>query len=85
MPLVHVFRGEVLILHCHENDGCQELDDWHSDRSRFESELRQSNQNAYAFRSNSSVAKMEMSRSKVGAMTKMMFASWHNFVHHRSS
>ena len=43
------------------------------------------NQNAHAFRPNSIVAKMKMSRSVVGAMTKMMSASWHNFVRHRFS
>ena len=44
-----------------------------------------SNQNAHAFRSNSSVAKMKMSSSEVGAMTTMMLASWHHSVHHRFS
>ena len=39
--LGNVLKGEVLMLHCHENDDCQELDDRHSDRSRVESELLQ--------------------------------------------
>ena len=46
-------------------------------------DLSCSNQNAHAFRSKSSVAKMKMSRSYVAAMTKMMFANWHNSIHHR--
>ena len=29
-----VFVSEVLILHCHENDDCQEPDDVHSERLR---------------------------------------------------
>ena len=40
--LGNVFKGEVLILHGHENDDCQELDDRHSNRSRVGSELLQS-------------------------------------------
>ena len=40
--LEHFFVGGVLILHCHENGDCQEPDDRHSDRSRVESELLQS-------------------------------------------
>ena len=43
------------------------------------------NQNAHAFRPNSIVAKKRMPKSWVGAMTKMMSASWHNSVHHRFS
>ena len=41
MPLENVLKGEVLVLHGHEKDDCQELDDRHSDRSRVESELLQ--------------------------------------------
>ena len=37
----NVLKGEVLILHGHEKDDCQELDDRHSDRARVESELLQ--------------------------------------------
>ena len=48
-------------------------------------QLTISNQNAHAFRPNSIVVKMKVSRSQVGAMTKMMFASWHYYVHHRCS
>ena len=44
--------------------------------------LMVANQDAHAFRSNSIVAKMKMSRLQVGAMTTM-FASWHNSVRHR--
>ena len=40
--LGNVFIGEVLILHGHENGDFQELDDRHSDGSRVESELLQS-------------------------------------------
>ena len=46
-------------------------------------QLMVANQNAHAFRRNSIVAKMKMSRSQVGAMTTMMFASWHHSVRHR--
>ena len=55
--LDNVFFSEVLILHDHENDDCQELDDRHSDRSRGGSELLHqlmiSHQNTHAFGPNS--------------------------------
>ena len=40
--LEDAFRGEVLILQCHENGDCQEPDDRQSERSRVGSELLQS-------------------------------------------
>ena len=51
----------------------------------FPNQLMVANQNAHAFRPNSIVAKMKMSRSLVVAMTQMMVASWHKSVHHRFS
>ena len=51
-------------------------------------QLMVANQNAHAFRPNFTVATMKikkMSRSLVGAMTKMMSASRLNSVHHRFS
>ena len=44
--LGNVSKGDVLILHGHVNDDCQEPDDRHSDRSRGGSEVLQS---AYDF------------------------------------
>ena len=72
--LGNVFIGEVLILHGHENDDCQELDDRHSDRSRGGSELLPS---AYDFQSEHSRVSSELHRyfckssnkSKVGRRT----------------
>ena len=46
------------------------------------------NQNARAFRMNSTVVKKKMnttSRTMVGVMSKMMIVSRHNFIHHRFS
>ena len=51
-------------------------------------QLRVASQNARAFGPSSTVARMKMkmkSGSLVVAMTMMMFASWHNSVHHRFS
>ena len=88
--LVNVLVDEVLILHCHENDDCQEPDDRHSERSRVGSELLQA---ADVFQSEHSRVSSELivarvrrkkMRSLVGATTKM-FASRHNSVHHRPS
>ena len=65
--LVHVLVDEVLILYCHENRDCQEPDDRHSERPHIGSELL-----------HQLMFSMRVSRSNVFAMTKMMFASWHN-------
>ena len=67
--LENVFEGEVLILHCHENGDCQEprcspfetLTRWILSCSN---QLMFSNQNTDAFRPNSIVAKMKVSKSQ---------------------
>ena len=48
-------------------------------------QLMVANQNAHAFRPISIVTKKKMPRSLVGAMTKIMSASWRGSVHHRFS
>ena len=81
--------SHVYLFHCHGNGDSQELDDRHSDRSRVESQLLQADDVFQSERSRVSfklhIAKKRMPKSFVGTMTKMMFASWHNSVHHRFS
>ena len=56
--LVNVFVGEVLIRYCHENGDCQAIRNAHAFDPSCSDQLMVANQNAHAFRPNSTVANM---------------------------